>query len=141
MCPFNDRNKFFKSNPFIYSQIKVKNRLSGDAVSGPEEQGEICIKSPQNFLGYLNALNTPPPDLQQKVKGVFLLPSLFQICPSPEKATSKEHPKISGCQTSKCETVHRDLIPGLISGSNFCSKFCLGLKKRLVYQANIYCSF
>ena len=95
MCPFNDRNKFFKSNPFIYSQIKVKNRLSGDAVSGPEEQGEICIKSPQNFLGYLNAPNTPPPDVQQKVKDVFIftffiVPDLSQSRKSYVKRTPKD---------------------------------------------------
>ena len=81
---------FVQSNPFIYSQIKVKNRLSGDAVSGPEEQGEICIKSPQNFLGYLNAPNTPPPDLQQKVKGVIIF-RYFLHC--SRSATLKEHSK------------------------------------------------
>ena len=97
---------FVQSNPFIYSQIKVKNRLSGDAVSGPEEQGEICIKSPQNFLGYLNAPNTPPPDVQQKVKRVFIFTS-FIVPDLSQSATSKEHPKISGCQTSKCKPVQR----------------------------------
>ena len=28
--------------------------LSGQAVGGPDEQGEICVKSPQCFIGYLN---------------------------------------------------------------------------------------
>ena len=27
---------------------------SGEAVNGPDEQGEICVKSPQCFIGYLN---------------------------------------------------------------------------------------
>ena len=26
----------------------------GSAVNGPDEQGEICVKSPQCFIGYLN---------------------------------------------------------------------------------------
>ena len=26
---------------------------TGQAVNGPDEQGEICVKSPQCFIGYL----------------------------------------------------------------------------------------
>ena len=49
--------------PNMYTQVKVINRLSGQPVKGPDEQGEICVKSPQNFVGYLNAT----PEMQQKV--------------------------------------------------------------------------
>ena len=40
--------------PNMYTQIKITNRQSGDPVGGPEEQGEICVRSPQNFVGYLH---------------------------------------------------------------------------------------
>ena len=40
--------------PNMYTQIKIKNRLADEPVQGPDEQGEICIKSPQCFKGYLN---------------------------------------------------------------------------------------
>ena len=40
------------SKRFRYFSIRVT--YSGQAVNGPDEQGEICVKSPQCFLGYLN---------------------------------------------------------------------------------------
>ena len=40
--------------PNMYSQIKIINRQTGQPVNGHDEQGEICIKSPQLFIGYLN---------------------------------------------------------------------------------------
>ncbi len=43
--------------PNMYTQIKIVNRQSNAAVEGPDEQGEICVKSPQNFIGYLNQNN------------------------------------------------------------------------------------
>lgn len=43
--------------PNMYTQIKIVNRQSGDTVGGPDEQGEICIKSAQCFLGYLGEDN------------------------------------------------------------------------------------
>ncbi len=33
------------------------NRQSGEPVGGAEEQGEICVKSAQNFSGYLHYPN------------------------------------------------------------------------------------
>jgi len=47
--------------PNMYSQIKVINRQTGQQVNGHDEQGEICVKSPQLFIGYLNH-----PELQDK---------------------------------------------------------------------------
>jgi len=44
--------------PNMYSQIKIINRITSEAVEGPDEQGEICVKSPQCFKGYLNANNS-----------------------------------------------------------------------------------
>jgi hypothetical protein len=41
----------FKNSNF---QIKIINRQTGQSVNGPDEQGEICIKSPQCFIGYLD---------------------------------------------------------------------------------------
>jgi len=38
----------------MYSQIKIINRQTETNVEGPDENGEICIKSPQCFKGYLN---------------------------------------------------------------------------------------
>ena len=38
----------------MYTQVKIVNRLTDEPVQGPDEQGEICIKSPQCFKGYLN---------------------------------------------------------------------------------------
>ena len=35
-------------------QIKIISRQTGQPVNGPDEQGEICIKSPQCFIGYLD---------------------------------------------------------------------------------------
>ena len=43
--------------PNMYTQIKIINRLSNECVSGADEQGEICIKSPQCFIGYLGEDN------------------------------------------------------------------------------------
>ena len=40
--------------PNMYTQIKIINRQTGQPVNGHDEQGEICVKSPQSFLGYLN---------------------------------------------------------------------------------------
>ena len=40
--------------PNMYTQVKIINRQTGENVQGPDEQGEICIKSPQCFKGYLN---------------------------------------------------------------------------------------
>ena len=40
--------------PNMYTQIKIVNRLTDEPVQGPDEQGEICVKSPQCFKGYLN---------------------------------------------------------------------------------------
>ena len=40
--------------PNMYTQVKIVNRLTDEPVQGPDEQGEICIKSPQCFKGYLN---------------------------------------------------------------------------------------
>ena len=40
--------------PNMYTQVKIKNRLTSEPVQGPDEQGEICVKSPQCFKGYLN---------------------------------------------------------------------------------------
>ena len=48
-------------------QIKITNRQTGHPVNGPDEQGEICIKSPQCFLGYLDR-----PDLNNSVSNFFL---------------------------------------------------------------------
>ena len=42
---------FFIFYPY---QIKIINRQTSEPVQGPDEQGEICIKSPQCFKGYLN---------------------------------------------------------------------------------------
>ena len=47
------------------SMVSMNNQISsnktiiiffnkGSAVNGPDEQGEICVKSPQCFIGYLN---------------------------------------------------------------------------------------
>lgn len=36
-----------------FLQIKIISRQTGLPVGGPDEQGEICVKSPQCFLGYL----------------------------------------------------------------------------------------
>ena len=35
-------------------QVKIINRQTGQPVNGPDEQGEICVKSAQCFIGYLN---------------------------------------------------------------------------------------
>lgn len=43
--------------PNMYTQIKIISRQSNENVGGPDEQGEICIKSPQTFIGYLNEDN------------------------------------------------------------------------------------
>eukprot|EP00095_Tigriopus_kingsejongensis_P001553 maker-scaffold137_size321222-snap-gene-0.10 protein:Tk01553 transcript:maker-scaffold137_size321222-snap-gene-0.10-mRNA-1 annotation:"4-coumarate-- ligase-like" len=43
--------------PNMYTQVKIINRQSNENVEGPDEQGEICIKSAQNFIGYLNEDN------------------------------------------------------------------------------------
>ena len=40
--------------PNMYTQIKIINRQTSDLVQGPDEHGEICIKSPQCFQGYLD---------------------------------------------------------------------------------------
>merc|ERR1712212_760798 len=39
--------------PNMYTMIKIVSRQTGQAVNGPDEQGEICVKSPQCFIGYL----------------------------------------------------------------------------------------
>ena len=39
--------------PNMYTMVKIINRQTNELVASPEEQGEICIKSPQNFIGYL----------------------------------------------------------------------------------------
>ena len=38
--------------------MEIINRQTSEAVEGPDEQGEICVKSPQCFKGYLNANNS-----------------------------------------------------------------------------------
>eukprot|EP00094_Tigriopus_californicus_P002372 TCALIF_02290-PA protein Name:"Similar to 4cl2 Probable 4-coumarate--CoA ligase 2 (Dictyostelium discoideum)" AED:0.08 eAED:0.08 QI:10/0.81/0.83/0.91/0.90/0.83/12/272/929 len=43
--------------PNMYTQIKIISRQSNENVGGHDEQGEICIKSPQTFVGYLNEDN------------------------------------------------------------------------------------
>ncbi|XP_040580808.1 probable 4-coumarate--CoA ligase 1 isoform X2 [Lepeophtheirus salmonis] len=40
--------------PNMYSMIKIISRQDGNPVDGPDQQGEICVKSPQCMLGYLN---------------------------------------------------------------------------------------
>ena len=39
-------NKLKQNNNYLFNK--------GSAVNGPDEQGEICVKSPQCFIGYLN---------------------------------------------------------------------------------------
>ena len=43
--------------PNMYTQIKIINRQSNEAVGEANEQGEICVKSAQCFLGYLGEDN------------------------------------------------------------------------------------
>ena len=43
--------------PNMFTQIKIVSRQSGDPVEGPDYQGEICVKSPQTFIGYLGESN------------------------------------------------------------------------------------
>ena len=43
--------------PNMFTQIKIVSRQSGDPVEGPDYQGEICVKSPQTFIGYLGENN------------------------------------------------------------------------------------
>lgn len=48
--------------PNMYSQIKIVDRQSGTPVTGHDEHGEICVKTPQSFIGYLHC-----PELNDKV--------------------------------------------------------------------------
>ena len=41
--------------PNMYTVLKIVNRQTNQPVGGAEEQGEICVKSPQNFIGYLGS--------------------------------------------------------------------------------------
>ena len=44
--------------PNMYTQIKIVNRQTNEPVGGADEQREICVRSPQNFIGYFgNAFN------------------------------------------------------------------------------------
>lgn len=45
--------------PTMYSQIKIISRQTSEPVQGPDEQGEICVKSPQVFKGYLESPEEP----------------------------------------------------------------------------------
>jgi len=38
--------------PNMWTSFKVVDRLSGQPVCGPDTQGELCVKTPQLFLGY-----------------------------------------------------------------------------------------
>ena len=44
--------------PNMFTQIKIVNRQTAEPVQGPDEQGEICVKSPQCFKGYLGSDHT-----------------------------------------------------------------------------------
>jgi len=43
--------------PNMYTHVKIRSRQSDENVEGPDEQGEICVKSPQCFTGYLGKDN------------------------------------------------------------------------------------
>ena len=43
--------------PNMFTLIKITNRQSNEPVAGPDEQGEIWIKSSQVFVGYLHDRN------------------------------------------------------------------------------------
>lgn len=63
--------------PNMYTQIKIRNRQTNEPVGGPDEQGEICIKSPQNFTGYFNYRNSNRVKLKKTRKVMYEIHATF----------------------------------------------------------------